>query len=117
MDDIFEPRRKNFFCVLRTLLPAVFPALLCILFLAAVSRTSEGALEKEQTVLLQALEHGAVQTYALTGKYPESLSQLLEEYHITYDRQKFVIEYIPSGSNLFPMISVLPLEEDKGGIL
>ena len=29
--------------------------------------------------------------------------------HITYDSSRCVIEYVPNGSNLFPMISVIPL--------
>ena len=52
----------------------------------------------------------------MTGEYPESLSQILDDYHITYDRTKFVIEYIPNGSNLLPSISVIALEgASKGG--
>ena len=37
------------------------------------------------------------------------------DYHITYDTEKFVVEYIPNGSNLLPSISVLPLKAKKGG--
>ena len=38
------------------------------------------------------------------------------DYHITYDMEKFVVEYIPNGSNLLPSISVLPLKAKKGGL-
>lgn len=116
MDDIFEPGRRRTMRVVRLLLPAVLPVLLCGVFLMAISRTSEDILAKEQATLTQALENGAVYTYSLTGSYPESLSRLLEEYHITYDKEKFVIEYVPNGSNLFPMISVLPRKGGKGGL-
>lgn len=116
MDDIFEPRRRRAGRALRYLLPAVLPVLLCAVFLIALSRASDDTLAKEQATLTQALENGAVYTYALTGNYPESLSQLLDEYHITYDKEKFVVEYVPNGSNLFPMISVLPLGKGKGGL-
>lgn len=116
MEDIFEPRRKRIGRVLRFLLPAVLPILLCAVFLLAISRTSDDTIAKEQATLTQALENGAIYTYALTGNYPESLSQLLEEYRITYDKEKFIVEYVPNGSNLFPMISVLPLNGRKGGL-
>ena len=46
----------------------------------------------------------------------QSLSELLTDYHITYDMEKFVVEYIPNGSNLLPSISVLPLKAKKGGL-
>ncbi|MCI6005341.1 MAG: hypothetical protein SOY73_02300 [Blautia sp.] len=116
MNDIFEPRRSRFLRTLRFIVPAILPVLLCILFVAVVSRTSSDTISKERKSLTQALEHGAVQTYALTGSYPESLAQLLEECNITYDDRQFVVEYIPNGSNLFPMISVLPLANEKGGV-
>lgn len=116
MDDIFEPRRRRIGRALRFLLPAVLPVVLCVVFLMAISHASDDTLAKEQATLTQALENGAVYTYALTGNYPESLSQLLDEYHITYDKEKFIVEYVPNGSNLFPMISVLPLGSGKGGL-
>lgn len=115
MDDIFEPRRNRFLRALRFIFPAILPVLLCAVFLTVISRTSRDTIEKERNVLIQALEHGAVQTYALTGSYPENLVQLLEECNITYDDRKFIVEYVPNGSNLFPMISVLPVSAEKGG--
>ena len=73
-------------------------------------------VHKEQDALEQALKNGAIRTYALTGTYPESLSQLLLDYHITYDKTKFVVEYVPNGSNLLPSISVIALSgSTKGG--
>ena len=67
-------------------------------------------------LLEQALKNGAIRTYALTGTYPESLSQLLLDYHNTYDKTKFVVEYVPNGSNLLPSISVIALSGSaKGG--
>ena len=88
----------------------------CFLFVAGVSSTSGQAVHKEQDALEQALKNGAIRTYALTGTYPESLSQLLLDYHITYDKTKFVVEYVPNGSNLLPSISVIALSGSaKGG--
>ena len=60
-------------------------------------------------LFLLTLESGAIRTYALKGQYPESLDELLNDYHITYDSSRFVIEYVPNGSNLLPSISVIPL--------
>ena len=115
MEDIFEPRRTKLLRALRAVLPAVVPVLICVLFFAAVSRTSSDTVEKEQAVLLEALQNGAVHAYALTGNYPESLEQLLKAYRITYDERKFIVEYVPNGSNLFPSIAVIPLSHEKGG--
>ena len=113
--DLFESRGKKIRRQIRLFLPMLFLLCICVLFLAGISHTSADTLSKEQTTLEQALRKGAVHTYAITGRYPQSLSELLEEYHITYDHSKFV-DYVPNGSNLFPMISVIPLSSQKGGI-
>lgn len=99
------------------MLPSLLLLLVCMLFLTSINRISTETIAKEQTTLEQALRNGAVHTYALTGQYPESLTELLDTYHITYDDDKFVVEYLPNGRNLFPMISVLPMNHAKGGFL
>ena len=113
--DIFENSGNRFRRLFPYLFPVLFAALLCTLFYVGISHMQTDSLEKEQTTLTQALESGAIRTYALTGQYPQSLSELLTDYHITYDTEKFVVEYIPNGSNLLPSISVLPLKAKKGG--
>mgnify|MGYP000077374517 CR=1 FL=1 len=42
------------------------------------------------------------------------LEQILNDYHITYDRSRFVVEYTPNGSNLLPYISVILLSDTAG---
>ena len=62
------------------------------------------------------LKNSAVRSYAMTGEYPENLAQLLNDYHITYDKNRFIVEYIPNGSNLLPSISVIARPgSSKGG--
>ena len=109
--ELFESRRKKFLRGFLLLFPVLLLILACILFVAGISHTSGQALQKEQT-----LKASAVRTYALTGEYPEDLSQILRDYHITYDKSKFVVEYVPNGSNLLPSISVIALSgSTKGG--
>ena len=102
------------------LFPVLFLISVGLVFALGLNLASEETLSKEQTALEQALEQGAVRTYALTGHYPESLNELLEDYHITYDHSRFVVDYTPNGSNLLPMISVIPLSDSfssgKGGL-
>ena len=112
---IFEKRRTKLWNHMKLWFPAVLLILLCAGFLFSINTTSEEALQKQQQTLTQALEKGAVHTYSLEGRYPESLEQLLTKYNITYDSQKFVVEYVPNGANLFPMISVIPPTHQKGG--
>ncbi|MDC7289002.1 hypothetical protein NXH76_14420 [Blautia schinkii] len=113
--DLFESPAKKIRRQLGYLLPALLLIALCALFLSGINRTSVETLKNEQVTLEQALQKGAVRVYALTGRYPQSLSQLLDDCGITYDHEKFVVEYVANSSNLLPMISVIPLSGEKGG--
>lgn len=114
--ELFESRRKKIFRGLLLLFPVFLLIFACILFVAGVSHTSGQALVKEQDALEQALKNSAVRSYAMTGEYPEDLAQLLNDYHITYDKNRFIVEYIPNGSNLLPSISVIARPgSSKGG--
>ena len=107
--ELFESHRQKFFRNMLVVFPLLFLLVIASVFFAGVSFTSKDTLQKEQQLLEQSLKRGAVHTYALTGRYPESAEELIKDYHITYDSSRFVIEYVPNGSNLFPMISVIPL--------
>lgn len=95
--------------------PLLVPVLLLVVFFTAVGSVSGDTLVREENSLLRALQKGAVHTYALTGRYPRSLDELTKEYHITYDKEKFVVEYVPDAANMMPVIQVIPLKNGKGG--
>ena len=113
--ELFENRRKKFLRSLLLLFPVLFLVIACIVFTAGVGRTSGKTLLQEQNALEQTLKSCAVRTYAMTGEYPEDLSQLLDDYHITYDKTWFVVEYVPNGSNLLPSVSVIALNGSRKG--
>lgn len=108
--ELFDSHRKKFLRRFSLLLPLYFLILISSIFFISVSFASDETLHKEQ----QALENGAIRSYAINGQYPESLDQILNDYHITYDRSRFVVEYTPNGSNLLPYISVILLSDTAG---
>ena len=109
--ELFDSHRKKFLRRFSLLLPLCFLILISSIFFISVSFASDETLHKEQQALEQALENGAIRSYAMNGQYPESLDQILNDYHITYDRSRFVVEYTPNGSNLLPYISVILLSD------
>ena len=114
--DIFETDRARIKRRLQTFLPILLLAAVCLIFYLGITGAGREAVTKEQTTLKRALEQGATHTYALTGNYPQNLEELLTDYKISYDPDKFVVEYVPNGSNLLPSISVLILSQQKGGL-
>ena len=79
---LFESRKEKLVKNITLLFPLFL--LLCVVFVffIAIGCTSDATIQKEQSALLQTLENGAVRTYALKGQYPESLDELLSDYHI-----------------------------------
>ena len=112
--ELFDSHRKKFLRRFSLLLPLCFLILISSIFFISVSFASDETLHKEQQALEQALENGTIRSYAMNGQYPESLDQILNDYHITYDRSRFVVEYTPNGSNLLPYISVILLSDTAG---
>lgn len=115
--DIFETGHTRLRRKLRNILPVMILVFLCLIFYLGISCAGIETISQEQDSLLRALEQGVIHTYALTGHYPQSLEELLQDYNISYDTDKFVVEYVPSGSNLLPSVSVLRLSSGKGGSL
>ena len=107
--DIFETDRARIKRRLQAFLPILLLAAVCLIFYLGITGAGRETVTKEQTTLKRALEQGAIHTYALTGNYPQN-------YKISYDPDKFVVEYVPNGSNLLPSISVLVLSQQKGGL-
>ena len=111
--NLYTSRKKTALSWIRKVLPFLLLAVILVVFVSSVNQTSRDTLDKEQATLERALQKSAVHAYALTGRYPESLSSLLDEYGITYDHTKFVVDYMPSGSNLLPQITVIRLGAGK----
>lgn len=106
---LFQSRKERVISFIRGCLPALLLLLVVLAFVLAIQEASDTSLSSQQSTLERALSAGAIRTYALTGCYPESLDELLDTYHITYDRKKYIVEYIPQGANLIPSIFVIPV--------
>jgi len=83
------------------------------LLLAGLSRVSSTTSAEETRSLETAVTHGIMHCYAVEGRYPESLSYLEEHYGITYDKEKYYIDYRPVASNIIPDVTIIPLEDSK----
>lgn len=85
---------------------AIFFAVL-FLFLFSVSFISQTSEAEQKNNLERALNRSIVNCYAVEGVYPSSLSYIEENYGITYDKNKFFVDYQVLGSNLMPDITII----------
>lgn len=85
--------------------------LVCILMIISLIyginyiQTTSDAKQLEN--LEQSIRCSAVQCYALEGRYPESIDYLKTYYGISYDEDKYFVDYIAQSSNLMPEIMVI----------
>lgn len=83
-------------------LPAILLLLVLIVFCFAAGSVSKTNNAREKEILQNALDRSITQCYALEGTYPSSLSYLVDNYGLTYDSNRYFIDYQYIGSNLRP---------------
>ncbi len=79
--------------------------------LVAVLLQSSDYFEKVNRVqskelLEQSVRKAAIECYAVEGVYPSKLEYLEEQYGVSYDKEKYGVEYGCWSSNVMPVIVV-----------
>ena len=91
---LFETKRSRIFHKVRIFCPVLILAAVCAVFYLGISSIGNEAITQEQASLRQALE---------------------QRKKNNDDHSKFIVEYVPNGSNLLPSVSVLTLNSSEGG--
>ncbi|MDD6482773.1 MAG: hypothetical protein PUF65_11010 [Lachnospiraceae bacterium] len=91
------------------------PVFLIIAVLFAFSLMTDhitSSNDREQIKILEtAVTRSISECYALEGAYPPDISYLSEHYGLTYDTQKYFIDYQYIGSNLRPDVTIIKRTE------
>jgi len=90
----------------------VFIALFLLIITLTMGGTSSEVKDRQVEFLADAVRRAAVQSYALEGRFPESLSYLEENYGRIIDHSRFAVYYETTGDNLLPQIRVIPLTQN-----
>lgn len=106
----FQKPKKTCRNYLGTILSLVLFLGIFLLFYQGIHSVSDTTLLQQQESLENAIRKSAVHCYAVEGAYPESLDYLKEHYGITYDEDRFLVDYEIIGSNLMPDVHVFLLE-------
>ena len=78
------------------------------LFMGGIFSTERDVASKEREQLEQVLNQSAAICYSLEGAYPESLSYLKEHYGISWNEDRYLVDFEAVGTNLPPDIVVIP---------
>ncbi|MBR6451452.1 MAG: hypothetical protein IKS87_01985 [Lachnospiraceae bacterium] len=77
------------------------------IFLYGIATVSSGSTRDEKRILDEAIHKDIVHCYAVEGMYPPSLSYMEEHYGLTFDHDKFLVDYEPIGANIMPNVTIL----------
>ena len=102
-----ERRERPFF---RLLLSVCVFALILGCFSLGVRSLSADTDRRQRESLERALNQSITSCYAVEGAYPESLEYLTEHYGLTYDHDRFFVDYRISGANIYPDVTLLEEE-------
>jgi hypothetical protein len=78
-----------------------------ILFYQGIDSLSSSSMRRQKESLEQALNRNITYCYAVEGSYPENLDYLKKHYGLTYNEDKFFVDYRVSGENVLPDVAVI----------
>ena len=77
------------------------------IFLYGIATVSSGTAEDERRILDEAIHKDIVHCSAVEGMYPPNLAYMEEHYGLTYDHDKFLVDYEPIASNIMPSVTII----------
>jgi len=102
--------KKSFLAViLSAMAPIVFTIIIIAMVIVGLRQADEANRAEGLRLLEEAIIRAAVHSYAVEGRFPESLSAISDKYGIFIDTTRFVVHYDVLGTNILPDIRVFEL--------
>ena len=89
-----------------TLSIVIFVAILFI-FIGGISTISNSSVVNDKEILTEAIERDIVHCYCVEGMYPPNIKYMEKHYGLTYDKDKFIIDYEYIGANIKPNVMIV----------
>ena len=77
------------------------------IFYQGIESLSSSTQKRQKESLESALIRNITYCYAVEGSYPESLDYLKEHYGLTYDEDRFFVDYQVIGANILPDVTII----------
>jgi len=90
-----------------TLSLATFIAIV-VLFIYGIATISNSSVVNDQEILTEAIKRDVVHCYCIEGMYPPNVKYMQDHYGLTYDEDKFIVDYEYIGSNIMPKVMIIP---------
>lgn len=109
MRNIFTKKHIRINFRLSLILPIVTFLPVFFIFLYGIDSVSAMSAQKEKEGLEEALNRDIMHCYAVDGVYPPSLEFMENNYGLTYNEDKYFVDYKPVASNIYPDVTVVEL--------
>lgn len=78
-----------------------------------INGTQSRSGSEQITLLKDALRRASTTCYAVEGRYPPTLTYLVDNYGVVIDSDRFIVRYDAFADNLLPDISVLEIGKEQ----
>jgi len=102
-------KRGFFTSVLFGIGSVVFTLIIIIMVILGIQQAEESGEAAGIRLLEEAITRAVIHSYAVNGKFPQSLSYITENYGIFIDSARFVVHYEVFAANILPDIQVFGL--------
>ena len=103
--------KKSALSVVRTVLgPLLFTAAVMGMIMYGLHQTEQSSRSEGRRILEDSIRHAVIVSYAVEGRYPESIAYLEENFGITIDRSKYKVHYSIFATNFMPDITIIELK-------
>lgn len=87
---------------------AIFSFILVMaVFFWGVSLLSNSSVRDEKGILEDAINRDIIHCYAVEGFYPPTIDYIEEHFGLTYDHDKYLIDYESIGNNIMPNVMII----------
>ena len=100
--------RKGAGDVLRSaMIPILFTLIMMGMILYGLGETEASSKAEAVRILEDSIRSAVITSYAVEGRYPESIAYIEEHYKVHIDWNKYTVHYEVFASNLIPDIMVI----------
>ena len=89
--------------------PVFFFVIIIAVFLMGISFIASTSSKDQKQVLTDAVNKDIIHCYAVEGYYPPSLAYIEDHYGLTYDKSRYLVDYVPVGDNIMPSVTIVEI--------
>jgi len=102
--------KKGFIAALvSAIAPIILTLVIALMAVAGLRQAGEANRAEGLRLLEEAIFRAAIHSYAIEGRFPESLEYISEQYGIFIDTTRFIVHYDVFAVNILPDIRVFEL--------